>query len=190
MRPAEIPFPVGRNIHWRKYAIGAAALAVAILCIELYRDDGSPVASVDSNQVVLPAMQVAGDLEKPPLAASLMLKEMPAPSSPAGPANGLREQTPGVDSPGAALPTSEPRKLGEHLLRFKFAQDSWVEVRDRSGRKIFSQLNPAGTEQAVGGTPPFKLIVGNANGVDLSHNEQPVNLVPYISVDVARLTVE
>jgi cytoskeleton protein RodZ len=72
----------------------------------------------------------------------------------------------------------------------RFARESWVEIRDRNGRKIFSQLNEPGTEQVVTGVPPLSLVVGNAIGVQLTHNEQPVNLGPYTKVDVARLTLE
>jgi cytoskeleton protein RodZ len=51
-------------------------------------------------------------------------------------------------------------------------------------------LNAPGTDQVVSGLPPLSLIVGNANGVQLTHNEQPVDLGRYTKVDVARLTLE
>jgi hypothetical protein len=38
--------------------------------------------------------------------------------------------------------------------------------------------------------PPLQLTVGNANGVEVTHNEQPVNLGPHTKVNVARLTLE
>jgi cytoskeleton protein RodZ len=71
-----------------------------------------------------------------------------------------------------------------------FDRKSWVEIRDRSGRPIFSQLNQAGTEQRVNGLPPLAVIVGNAHGVRLTYDERPVNLAPHTKVDVARLTLE
>jgi cytoskeleton protein RodZ len=82
------------------------------------------------------------------------------------------------------------RKPGEHVVRFRFEQESWVEIRDRNGSRIFSQLNPAGTTQVVSGLPPLSLVVGNAAGVRLMHNDQLVNLAPHVKVDVARLTLE
>jgi cytoskeleton protein RodZ len=82
------------------------------------------------------------------------------------------------------------RAAGEQVVKLHFMRESWVEIRDRSGRKIFSQLNAPGTDQVVSGLPPLTLIVGNANGVQLTHNEQPVNLGPHTKVDVARLTLE
>ena len=38
--------------------------------------------------------------------------------------------------------------------------------------------------------PPFKLVVGNARGVQLNYDERPVDLAPHIGVTVARLTLE
>jgi len=80
--------------------------------------------------------------------------------------------------------------LGEHWVKLKFEREAWVEIRDRNGRRIFSRLNPAGTEQAVSGQPPLTLVVGNAAGVRVTHNDQSVDLAPYIQIDVARLTLE
>jgi cytoskeleton protein RodZ len=55
---------------------------------------------------------------------------------------------------------------------------------------IFSKLNPAGSEERINATPPLKLIVGNARGVRLNYDDQPVNLEPHTGVTVARLTLE
>ncbi len=71
-----------------------------------------------------------------------------------------------------------------------FEQASWVEIRDRSGKAIFSQLNAPGTEQRVNGRPPLAVVVGNAHGVRLTYDEQPVNLALHTKVDVARLTLQ
>jgi cytoskeleton protein RodZ len=89
-----------------------------------------------------------------------------------------------------AAPANMAHALSEHLIKLKFDRESWVEIRDRNGRRIFSQLNAAGTEQAVSGQPPFTLVVGNAAGVHLTHNDQTVDLAPHIKIDVARLTLE
>ena len=46
-----------------------------------------------------------------------------------------------------------------NVLRFAFTQPSWVEVRDKSGNIVFSQLNPGGTQKEVEGTPPFAVVM-------------------------------
>lgn len=75
-------------------------------------------------------------------------------------------------------------------LSLRFDGDAWVEIRDQSGKKIFSQLSRAGSEQVVRGTPPFALVVGNAAQVRITYNGKPIDLAPYIRVNVARLTLE
>ena len=79
---------------------------------------------------------------------------------------------------------------GERQVHMVFDQASWVEIRDRSGKAIFSQLNPRGTEQRVNGRPPLAVVVGNAHGVRLTYDERPINLSLHTKVDVARLTLQ
>ena len=65
-----------------------------------------------------------------------------------------------------------------------------VEIRDAGGKIVFSKLNPAGSEQFVAGVAPFSLVIGNAHGVKLFYQGRPVDLAPYIKVEVARLTLK
>jgi cytoskeleton protein RodZ len=80
--------------------------------------------------------------------------------------------------------------VGGQRLQFVFDGDAWVEVKDKSGKVIFYQLNSKGSQQSVRGTPPFSLVIGNAAHVRLTYNDKPVDLAPHIKVDVARLTIE
>lgn len=88
-------------------------------------------------------------------------------------------------SPAAA--TAPARAGGVQLA---FTQPSWVEIRDRSGQIIFSQLNPAGSQRYVEGEPPFALVVGNATHVTVKYKGKPVELSQRSKDDVARLTLE
>ena len=72
----------------------------------------------------------------------------------------------------------------------KFDQASWVQIRGRDGKTLISQLNPAGSEQAVEGRPPFSLIIGNAQYVRLSYDDQQIDLAPHVKVEVARFTLD
>jgi cytoskeleton protein RodZ len=75
-------------------------------------------------------------------------------------------------------------------LKLIFAQPSWVEIRDRSGQIIFSQLNPAGSERDIEGQPPFALVVGNASNVTVKYKGQVVELSQRSKDDVARLNLD
>ncbi len=70
-----------------------------------------------------------------------------------------------------------------------FDRDSWVEVKDGSGRVVFSQLNLGGTTQVIEGRAPFEVVIGNAGHVSLRYRDAPVDLKPYIKSDVARLSL-
>ena len=42
----------------------------------------------------------------------------------------------------------------------------------------------------LNGKPPFSLVIGNANSVNLAYNDKSIDLKPYIKIQVARLTLE
>ena len=86
-------------------------------------------------------------------------------------------------APGAARTENPP-------LRFVFASESWVEVRDRDNKIVFSQLGAAGSERDVGGQGPLSLVIGNAPGVKLYWRGQAVDLAPHTKGEVARLVLE
>ena len=92
----------------------------------------------------------------------------------------------------AATPAAPPAPAttSANVLKFSFAQPSWVEVRDRSGQVIFSKKNDAGTVREVEGQPPFAVVVGNAGQVTLQYKGKAVDLSKRSKEDVARLTLE
>jgi cytoskeleton protein RodZ len=84
-------------------------------------------------------------------------------------------------------PTSGANQQGLHFL---FNGESWVEVRGRDGKVVFSMINAPGSERIVRGDPPFSLVIGGASGVQLSYNGSRVDLASYVNEDVARLRLE
>lgn len=79
---------------------------------------------------------------------------------------------------------------GQARFKFRFEQPSWVEVKDKSGQIVFSQLSPAGSEREVEGVPPFSLVVGNASHVKLTYKGRDVPLEPRSKDDVARVNLD
>ncbi len=74
-------------------------------------------------------------------------------------------------------------------MRFSTTEDAWIQVVDSKGMR-FSKLMRAGASEVVSGTPPFKLVVGNAASVSLVYNGRYIDLKPFIGEKVARLTLE
>lgn len=186
-RSAEVPFPAARNTNWSLYAIAAAVVLIPLAVYEFYPADApeqdGKSAQVDTAQQAAPVVAEtttteAASVSAPPLLTHVT-NELKADASPRG-----------MASPAAEATAPARRAPGEQIVKLHFTRSSWVEIRDRNGQKIFSQLNAPGTDQVVSGLAPLSLVVGNANGVQVTHNEQPVDLEPYIKVDVARLTLK
>src|SRR5574343_773803 len=75
-------------------------------------------------------------------------------------------------------------------MRFLFDKESWLEVRDRDNKVVFSQRLPAGTEQVLSGQGPLSVTIGYAPGGRLFWHGQVVDLAPHTKGDVARLVLE
>ncbi|MBU1364703.1 MAG: DUF4115 domain-containing protein [Gammaproteobacteria bacterium] len=84
----------------------------------------------------------------------------------------------------ATTPVEAPK------MRFLFEKDSWLEVRDRDNKVVFSQRLTAGTEQALSGQGPFSVTIGYAPGVRVYWHGEAVDLAPHTRGDVARLVLE
>jgi len=78
----------------------------------------------------------------------------------------------------------------EAAIRMTFDGDSWVEVTDKNGKLLLSQLNHRGTEQSINGSPPFSLVIGHSKFVRLYYKGQAVDLATHTQIEVARLTLE
>jgi cytoskeleton protein RodZ len=76
------------------------------------------------------------------------------------------------------------------VLRLAFDRQSWVQVRDASGRVVLESLFPPGSSREITARPPLTLIVGNAPGVRLTYAGRAIDLAPHTRVAVARLTLE
>jgi cytoskeleton protein RodZ len=93
---------------------------------------------------------------------------------------------------GTAANDEEPRVASGTWRRIvlRFERESWVEITSGTGKLLVSQLHPAGSERVVVGVPPFSVVIGNAQHVQLVYNDQPVDLRPHVKVEVARFTLD
>ncbi len=75
----------------------------------------------------------------------------------------------------AAPPPARRAKDGE--LTLKFSSDSWAEVYDASGQRLFYDVGAAASAHTVRGQAPLRVILGNASGVAVEYNGRPA-LIP------------
>ena len=115
--------------------------------------------------------------------------EPPVPAVPPieAPASGQAQPPAGVSS---VVVEQKTPVAGSAQLRFVFDKDSWVEVRDRDDKVVFSQRTAGGAERSVSGQGPLSLVIGYAPGVKLYWRGELIDLVPHTRGDVARLVLE
>jgi cytoskeleton protein RodZ len=89
--------------------------------------------------------------------------------------------TAGVPPPGAGD--------GARGLILRLKHDSWVEVYDGGGKRLFFNLAKAGQTLSLTGTPPLRVILGYARDAEVEYNGQPFDATPHTNRDIARFTV-
>jgi cytoskeleton protein RodZ len=203
----DIPFPTSPKRGWSRFAAVIVAIVGLLAVYEFFINE--PPRTVATAPEAAPA-------KEPVKKASQPLRKEAPPAPPAHPPAAVapRESRPAplaeakspiisdVLAAAAAAPApasppvivvsrqERPVEPDEREVRFVFEGDSWVEVRDRHDRVIFYQLNASGTARRVSGLPPLTVVVGNAHGVKMTYDGQPVDLARHTKIDVARLTLQ
>lgn len=75
-------------------------------------------------------------------------------------------------------------------LRILLTDNSWLEVVDGSGAKLFSRIAKAGEALELQGQPPLKIRIGNASAVQVSYKGQPVSLTDITRNNTARVELK
>lgn len=168
-----------------------------------------PPASVEASAAASLPAAGASPVVAPSAVASGTAQSLPAASASAPLAGqsvpGVRASAPAVPVPvmqsqpvrAQSAPLAQAAVAGQSAVAgalprivLTFDGDSWVEVRDATGKVVFSRLSQTGVVQEVQGIAPFSLVIGNAPKVRLAWKGRPVDLAPYLKGDVARLTVQ
>lgn len=157
----------GRQLSsWIVAALALATVVVAFAAwwwnggsFEMQRSAAAPTPAPSAAAAAVPAPAQAPPVAAPaevapavePVAA---IEAEPAAAAEAAPAAELEE------APVAAAAATIP-------LEFRFAEESWAEVSDARGERLLFGLNAAGRQVTVRGEPPFSILLGNADSVEL-----------------------
>jgi cytoskeleton protein RodZ len=187
-----VSMPAEGRVDRRDFARVLSGLLVLVLAVaayfffpqELWLSTLSALkTATQRDEVVIEKAPAEPEAANAPEAAPVQADAVPAAVQPtAAPA--------AAAVPAPATTPSAPATTSANVLKFSFAQPSWVEVRDRSGQVIFSKKNDAGTAREVEGQPPFAVVIGNAGHVTLQYKGKAVDLSKRSKEDVARLTLE
>ena len=76
--------------------------------------------------------------------------------------------------------------VGKARLRLSFSADSWVDVHDAAGRRLFAGSGRANSVRTIAGDAPLKVYLGFASGVQVEVNSRVVAIGPqFVTGDVA-----
>lgn len=200
-----VPVPDGELAHSRNYfwIVASFLLLFAVVATYLFLPS-------DFVQTILSSKEKFGETTvRAKTSENRTASEVASPSTSATPgASAGAISAPVIIAPGTTVPsvastavdnsiTSVSARAAEdsadaedNVLKFSFSQSSWVEVKDRNGKVIFSRLNPPDSQREVKGQPPFALLIGNASNVSLVYRGKPVDLSKRSKDDVARVTLE
>jgi len=137
----------------------AAVLALAIWWILPGSKPGQPHETVQptltAEQVVADSQPESSPVPPPAPAATTPAVEVPTPTT--------TEAPPPRDEATPARPTR---------LKLELANDSWVEVYDSRGERLFYDVATAGSVQSVEGRAPLRVVLGNSLGVAIDVDGQ------------------
>lgn len=136
------------------------------------QEQSAPVAAVDGatgEAVFELALPVQAPQPQPP--------QPQQPGTPAAATAALPAQA------AAPVVAAQPVK---GTITLKLTQESWIDISDASGARLFMDMAKGGTTQTVTGQPPFKVMLGNSPAVTLEYNGAPYDHQAYAKKGIAR----
>jgi cytoskeleton protein RodZ len=85
--------------------------------------------------------------------------------------------------PAAAAAVTSARHGKDAELTLKFSADSWAEVYDASGQRLFYDVGAAASAHTVKGPAPLRIVLGNASGVAVEFNGRPAPIATGVLPD-------
>ena len=179
--------PAVANLPWPLIAgsVAVVLLAIGVLWWKPWHQRGSaapitgetlaanPSAASADGAADSAAAEVASPA--PPLASSQLV--MPAAGAAAAP----------VPRAAPSPPPDAMAGMGRAHLRLSFSADSWVDVHDAAGRRVFAGNGRANSVKTIAGIAPMRVYLGFASGVQLEINNRAVAIGPqFMAGDVAR----
>ncbi len=204
--------PASAGLPWPQIA-GAAAVVLVAAGVAWWKPWHRHVAATASEATAAaaptpaPAVVAASGAASGPASADAvsdseltgaavpLQTSLAAPPAAARPVAGTTP-TAGAASAPAAIPaagaTATPGEgdtagVGRARLRLSFSADSWVEVHDAAGRRVFAGNGRANSMKTIAGIAPLRVYLGFASGVQLEVNDRAVAIGPqFLAGDVAR----
>lgn len=202
--------PLGRENGSRKVAIIVLLLlaaAAAVYFLPKHEGDAEEPQAGSSDAAAL--VQPAGTVSEPVAAQEPVAPtaEAAAPATAAAVAAPTPAPTPAVQAPAAAAPASAasadvpadaaaataPAQAAQTpggVLVMKANAQSWVQVKDASGRVVLQKTLAAGESIGAEGALPLSVIIGNASGTEVRVRGELLEVAKTTRDNVARFEVK
>jgi cytoskeleton protein RodZ len=191
--------PVVNDLPWPLIAGSAAVvlLAAAVLWWKPWQPRGAvPAASetlaanpsaASTDDASDSAAAVAGSASPPPLGSPAPSPSLASSLPSAAPPGGAAAPPPGTRDASSPPKPDAMAGMGRARLRLSFSADSWVDVHDAAGRRVFAGNGRANSVKTIAGVAPMRVYLGSASGVQLEINNRAVAIGPqFWAGDVAR----
>ena len=151
---------------WVWLVVGLGVVLAALLAGFVLGGNEAPAVRRDAPPPAAESEPVTVDATAQPLVTGTL--PLPPQSEPAPP--------PAAEPTAAAVtevPVPEPAPSGILNVQLRYSDDCWTEVRDTSGRVLFSGTGRAGVTESVSGQGPLTIVVGNRNAVSIDVDGVP-----------------
>ncbi|APE50501.1 cytoskeleton protein RodZ [Delftia sp. HK171] len=145
-----------------------------------------PVAPAATTPADVPAASASASASAPATSAPAAAA-VPAPASTATPA------APAADAPAEGAAATSAATAGQTpggVLVMKANAQSWVQVKDSSGRVVLQKTLAAGESIGAEGALPLSVIVGNASGTEVRVRGELLEVAKTTRDNVARFEVK
>ncbi|HEX5374123.1 MAG TPA: helix-turn-helix domain-containing protein [Aquabacterium sp.] len=186
-----------QDVQWVSWPTPSpAAVEAAASAAETEAEVGTPLAA--STALPMETVEAAASAGEAASAADLAASAPALPGAASAVVGGASAATALLAQPvsvSASVPTSLPTSVaaspraGSALVMVSTAS-SWVEVRDAKGAKLLSRHVAAGETIGVDGAAPMSVKIGNAAGIQLSYQGNPIELAAFTRNNVARLELK
>jgi cytoskeleton protein RodZ len=75
-------------------------------------------------------------------------------------------------------------------ISLSYSEDSWIDIRDATGKPLIRRLGKAGGSNTVTGVAPFEVILGYSPGVSIEYDGEPYDISRFQTRPVARFVMD
>lgn len=159
----------------------------------LVQPAGTVSEPVAAQEPVAPAATTPADVPAASAPASAPATSAPAAAAVPAPASTTTPAAPAADAPAEGAAATSAATAGQTpggVLVMKANAQSWVQVKDSSGRVVLQKTLAAGESIGAEGALPLSVIIGNASGTEVRVRGELLEVAKTTRDNVARFEVK